>query len=177
MSANKKAANEIWKDIPGYEGLYQVSNLGNARRLNSNPPTSIKIQLTPRGYLRFGLTKFKSRKLFFAHVLVAKTFIPNPNNKPYVNHKNGIKTDNRIENLEWVTQSENIKHRFDVLGHSNPKGKDSNLSMPVIQYSLDGNIVGEFSCMNDAMKATGIHTARISSCCAVSDLGFYFKKK
>lgn len=97
------------KDIPSYEGRYQVDTDGNVYSLHS------KLRLRPypkNGYL----TVFLGTKVMRIHRLVALTHIPNPENKPEVNHKNGNKVDNRIENLEWVTRGENVRHARDILG-------------------------------------------------------------
>jgi|LGVE01.1.fsa_nt_gb hypothetical protein len=108
---------EIWKDVKGYEGLYKISNLGNLLSLvfKNNKVTKKrklvkKTFLDKKGYLRTVITKNKIKKNFFIHRLVAIAFIPNPNNKPHINHKNLIRTDNKVENLEWCTQKENIHH-------------------------------------------------------------------
>ena len=98
---------EIWKDIKSYEGLYQVSNLGMVRR------NKILKQSTTRiGYKQVHLCKNGKSKMLSVHRLVALHFIDNPNNKSDVNHINGIKTDNRVENLEWNTKKENMNHAF-----------------------------------------------------------------
>ena len=105
--------NEIWKDIPEYEGLYQVSNLGRVKNLNnyhSKKETFVKPYKSPRGYLKISLSKNRTRKYFLAHRLVAFAFIENVENKPFINHINGIKDDNRVENLEWCTNEENKNH-------------------------------------------------------------------
>lgn len=118
---------EEWRDIPGYNGIYQVSSLGRIRSYANfghrkrKSPIIKKQSLSKFGYLRISLKKHQKAKIFFVHVLVAQAFIPNPENKPQVNHKSGVKTDNRVENLEWVTMSENIRHRIDALGQR-PKG-------------------------------------------------------
>lgn len=96
----------MWKDIPGYEGKYQAHWDGAIRSLG---PKARVLKLTDmKGYLRVKLCG----KPYLVHRLVALTFIRNPENKPHINHKNGVKTDNWVENLEWVTISENIKHAF-----------------------------------------------------------------
>ena len=104
---------EVWKDIKGYEGLYQVSNFGEVKRVKSG----LIRKATPNkeGYLNLSLHKEQRRGYFRINRLVAQAFISNPGNKPQVNHINGVKTDNRVENLEWATGSENIKHSFNKL--------------------------------------------------------------
>lgn len=103
---------EIWKDIIGYEGLYQVSNLG---RIYSTPRPSTKggirkTNIDTRGYQYVCCKKFGKGKNLLLHRVIAIHFIPNPENKPQVNHINGNKLDNTIENLEWSTAQENIHH-------------------------------------------------------------------
>jgi hypothetical protein len=106
---------EIWKDIKGYEGLYRVSNLGRVMSLKFRQTNRDKIlttRLSNSGYKCTGLTKeYKTRELF-VHRLIAMAFIPNAENKEQVNHINGIKIDNRIENLEWLSRPDNQKHAY-----------------------------------------------------------------
>lgn len=99
--------NEIWKDVVGYEGLYKVSNKGNVLHLRKNKLLKPSIR---GGYFRVWLFGKNTKMQCSIHRLVALSFIPNPQNKPQINHINAIKTDNSIENLEWCTHQENITH-------------------------------------------------------------------
>ena len=101
---------EIWRDICGYEGLYQVSNFGRVKSLRFGREKLLKVGVSNTGYANVSLIKNKSKKTFHVHVLVAVTFLPNPENKREVNHIDGDKQNNRVENLEWVTGSENTRH-------------------------------------------------------------------
>lgn len=101
-----------YRDIKGYEGLYQIGSDGSILKIGRcKKPRLLKTRnIAHHGYLRIPLTVNGKTKCFRIHRLVANAFIPNPLNKPQINHKNGIKTDNRVENLEWVTNEENYKH-------------------------------------------------------------------
>lgn len=107
-----------WRWVPGYEGLYMVSNRGDVMSLPK--PTHyghvMKQDKIWSGYLRVCLCKDSVKRGFAVHRLVASAFIPNPNGKAEVNHINGDRADNRAENLEWVTRSENERHAYSVLG-------------------------------------------------------------
>jgi hypothetical protein len=98
---------EIWKDIPGYEGLYKISNLGNVYSVRNKKCLSKSKRTT---YSLVCLSKCGKHECFHVHRLVAIAFIPNPENKPQVNHINCNRHDNRVENLEWVTLDENYMH-------------------------------------------------------------------
>lgn len=119
---------EIWRDIEGYEGIYQVSSWGGVRKFTPNAVVdliSLKIysnykmlnpERTKKGYLRVDLYDADgNRKHYKVHRLVANAFIPNPDGKPQVNHKDGNKKNNSVTNLEWVTDAENKKHRKELL--------------------------------------------------------------
>ena len=99
---------EIWKDIKGYEGLYQISSYGKVMIISSGK--MLKPEITEKGYLRYELNKNGKRKRFKAHRLVGMNFIENNNNLPQINHKDGIKTNNHVSNLEWCDNSHNVRH-------------------------------------------------------------------
>lgn len=99
---------EIWKDIEGYDGFYQVSNLGRVKSVKSKYLR--KLNLTHDGYCKINLSSNGETHWFRVHRLVAQAFIPNPENKPEVNHIDEDKTNNNVDNLEWVTRKENANH-------------------------------------------------------------------
>ena len=96
---------EEWKEIPGYEGLYEVSNMGNVRNVRRN--TLLRLTKTNNGYIRVGLSKNGIQTGFKVHRLVAQACLPNPDNLPQVNHKDEDKTNNNVDNLEWCDQAYN----------------------------------------------------------------------
>ena len=118
---------EEFRDIEGYEGLYQVSNLGRVKSFHKMNYKILKNRISTTGYFCVLLTKNTKSSRFKVHRLVAKAFISNPKNKKQVNHKNGIKTENIVHNLEWNTASENIKHAF-KLGLRSELGSNNNHS-------------------------------------------------
>lgn len=157
---------EIWKVVKGYEGRYQVSNLGNVKSLSRmvNSGNGVKSKLINEIILKPNITihGYKIATLWIdgvsghysVHRLVATTFIPNPENKPMVNHINCIKTDNRVENLEWVTRQENVTHA--VLNKLIPVGEKvgvSKLKQSDIDYIRDNFFRKSARCSNSTLLA------------------------
>jgi hypothetical protein len=146
---------EEWRDIDGYEGLYQVSNLGNVRSFYSNK--TLKGGTDLGGYKIVSLRKNMTQKTKTVHRLVATAFIPNPDNLPCINHIDENKNNNSVNNLEWCTHQYNntygtfterrIKKRYKV----------------VRQYDMDGNFIKEYTGLVNAQKETGINRNNITS--------------
>ena len=116
---------ENWKNIEGFSGFYQVSNYGRIKSFKKNKIIIRKLQQTKQGYLKINLCENGKAKIFLIHVLVARAFISNPENKPEVNHKDGVKNNNCVENLEWVTRAENQKHAYRIGLNRGRRGVES----------------------------------------------------
>ena len=163
--------NEIWKDIPGFEGYYQVSNLGKVRHLFKHYTKIKKTTIDSWGYEAISLCVNYVPSTRKIHRLVALAFIPNPENKPFVNHKDGNKLNNRLENLEWVTQSENVRHAYDVLkrrpamSYGGAIYGEHPLSRKIKQFTIDGEFVKEWSSIKEATEYYGVSLSNISGCC------------
>lgn len=140
---------ELWKVIKGYEGLYQISNYGNVKNKKGK---LLKLRKDKYGYSIAYLYKNRIMKCKKAHRLVAQAFIPNPDNKPQVNHINGDKTDNRVENLEWCTNGENIRHSWENNLHKKVFGSNHANAVKIKQYDPQGNFIKEWGSIVEASK-------------------------
>ena len=152
----------IWKNIPNYEGLYMVSDDGKIKGLKSGK--ELKYSYTYNGYRKVKLYCDSQGKTFMVHRLVASAFIPNVQNKPQVNHIDGNKENNAVENLEWVTQSENLSHAVKT-GLIDISKMTKATSKKVNQYDKNGCFIRTWDSMSDAARATKTHVANITHCC------------
>ena len=159
--------SEVWRDINGYEGYYQVSSEGRVKSLERTfidkigreryvKECILKPGADRGGYLRVGLCDGEKRKTLKVHRLVCQAFHENPDNKPQVNHINEDKTDNRASNLEWATARENSNFgtRNERLGKAQSKS--------VGQYTLDGDLVKAWQSVNEVQRRTGFSQGNIS---------------
>lgn len=170
---------EIWKDIAGYEDLYQVSNLG---RIKAKRTGRLLSQSDCRGYKHVALCRNGTMRTFQVHRLVAIAFIEKENGKNYVDHINTIKDDNRVENLRWCTEKENnnnpitrVNRSESKRGNKNPNyGKDLTIiitelakinSKPVTQYNTEGEALKTYQNAQSASRSTGITASNINRAC------------
>lgn len=153
--------NEIWKDIEGYNGLYQISNLGRVKSLGrrgkgcSLEDRILKPMINKDGYHLVNLKDINHvAKWFTVHRLVALHFIPNPNDYKEINHKDEVKSNNIVANLEWCTREYNVSYGTVVERQSNNKKGQSNtwLNKPILQYSLEGEFIAEFDSTTQAAQ-------------------------
>lgn len=197
---------EIWKDIEGYEGLYQVSNLGRIKSLGRTierigqkgksfkrtyPVKILKFGKDPKGYYRTSLALNGVNTTVKIHRIVAQAFIPNPNKLPQVNHIDGNKENNRVDNLEWCDNQENQDHAWknglrkkgkehwsygkqpkwwtNQKGKNHPsyglRGVKNANSKKVVQYDKNNNFIKQWDSMADIQREIGINTCNISLCC------------
>ena len=172
---------EEWKNIEGYEGKYLISNIGNIKSMYDNqmrPREKIlKLRIGKAGYLYCNLWKGSKAKTVKPHRLVATHFLDNPNCLPAVNHKDGNKLNNNVENLEWCTFKYNTRHAIKIglikgmnffeTGEKNimygRHGEDNPCSRPVLQYDLEGNLIKRWVNVKEAKET--LHITGIDRCC------------
>lgn len=148
---------EQWRDVVGYEGLYQISNSGKLRNTKGH---ILKVHIAHNGYCYFNISKNSVAKSKRVHRLVAEAFIPNPENKAEVNHKDGDKFNNHVENLEWMTKSENNLHAFRT--HLRPPTNEK----PIGQYTLTGTLLNTYPNSHEAARKTHVCQGHICRVCS-----------
>lgn len=165
---------EVWRDIPGYEGFYKASSQGRIRSVNRVTSTKkcegkiLRQYDKGNGYYVISLCKNGNQKTNLVHRVIAQTFLENTKKLPQVNHKNGIKSDNRLINLEWCSRSENIQHAFKnglikspakgLTGYKSSKGKE------IHQFDLDGNHLNTFGSARQAAISINASRSSITMC-------------
>lgn len=191
---------EFWKEIEGFDN-YQISNLGRVKNIKFD--RLVKPLLDNRGYIMVNLYKNGKMKRLSLHRLIAIAFIPNPENKPCIDHINTDRSDNRIENLRWCTQKENHNNPLSLMNHSKAakgrtvseeqkKNQSEKMkgrykgnkwgSKKIIQLTLDGIFVREWDAIKDAADSFGVSSSAIWNClngkCQVKSIkGFKWKYK
>lgn len=162
---------EIWKDIKGYEGMYQISNWGRVRSLDrvsyqkhysgclsryEHKGRILRLSSRPNGYVRVTI----NRHCETVHRLVAEAFLEKPEGKDYINHLDANPKNNHVNNLEWCTQSENIQYAYNNGTKKPPHMKK------VSQYDLNGNLIKVWISQTEAARQLGIHQANIYKVCS-----------
>lgn len=174
---NKNIDIEIWKPVIGFEGIYEVSSHGRVRSLDriveckngvlkTKKGLILSLKLEKSGYLAVNLKYGGNGVMKRVHCLVAQSFIPNPENKEMVNHKNGIKSINYPYNLEWNSGIENNHHaRRTGLIKNTASGSKNTKSKAVVQLDLSGNYIAEFGGIREAARNTTANNTMIMFCC------------
>ena len=153
---------EVYKDMVGYEALYQVSNIGNVKSLNYNKvkymEKLLKQQKGCNGYKTVILCKNKTSKRFYIHRLVANAFLPNPQNLPCINHKDECRTNNVVTNLEWCSYKYNLEY------NNGRKRRAESRSKQVYQYTKDGELIAVWKSTSECGR-NGYNFGHVASCC------------
>lgn len=157
---------EEWKDIEDYEGLYQVSSEGRVKSLKFGKEKILRYTKANKGYAQLTLSKNSIQTTYKIHRLVAEAFIPNPDNKPQIDHINTDRTDNRVENLRWVTPKENCNNSITIENYSKCKlGLLNHNTKPILQFTKDGEFVKKWDSMSEIEKELGFNHSHLTSCC------------
>lgn len=152
---------DLWKDIKGYEGLYQISNLGSVKSFHKRKGSIIILKkvLQSNGYYTITLCKNNIHKVIYIHKLVAENFIPNPHNYNVINHKDENKLNNNVNNLEWCTTNYNLNY-----GTRNERCSQNQIRKPVLQFNQKGILVKKWESIN-SVKNINLKPSLISKCC------------
>lgn len=159
------STQEVWKDIPGYEGLYKISNTGKIISVRTNKLRATSVNNS--GYETVHLYKNTVDTSYTVHKLVALAFIPNPNNLPEINHINENKLDNRVENIEWCNRKYNQVYSGNIekWTKAGAHGGKIKRSKKVYQFTLDGKLIKEWFSAREAQAELGIARTGIGKCC------------
>lgn len=186
--------SEVWKPIVGYEGIYEVSNYGRVKRL-AYVEHLLKSGIYPyerhyndrilkgsiskvHGYHVTTLMKDGIQKHHLSHRLVAEAFIPNPNNYPFINHKDETRLNNKVDNLEWCTPLYNTRYGGGIQRGTEARRKSKKGWKRVFQYSINGDFIASFESLNEAERTTGFKSISISNSCHSNNVrrfGFYWR--
>ena len=159
---------EEWRNIDGYEGKYMVSNLGRVKSLNykhTKKSHLLSQTMGSKGYLYVTLSKNGKRKLHLVHIIVAKAFVPNQNNLPTVNHMDECKTNNRADNLEWLSYRDNNLYGSHYKRVSESQLNDPKKSKRILQYDLSGNFIKEWESAQEIQRRLKINNSNIIQNC------------
>lgn len=160
---------EIWKNIEGYENLYQISSEGRVKSLGNGSSNSkeriLKSYKDKDGYLRVSLWKEGKVKKYYIHRLVAQAFIPNPNNLPQVNHKDEKPSNNRVENLEWCDNKYNCNYGTHNERVAKALKNRKGFSKPILQFNLDSEFIRRWNSTREAERDLGFNQSNITKCC------------
>ena len=162
--------DEIWHDIEGYEGLYQISNKGHVKSLYKGSERILRAHDNGAGYLKVQLYKNTARQYRYIHRLVAETFIVNLHNLPEINHKDENKKNNCVENLEWCDRGYNVNYG----------SRNERVSRKILQYSKSGEFIKEWPGAREVERMLGIANSHIIDCCRgkyKSAYGFVWRYK
>lgn len=181
---------EVWRDVVGYDNKFMVSNMGRVKMLerkvlaNKSIKTIkehiLKQHVSTKGYLYVHLWSDNKKERQYVHKIVLSSFFRCKNANEECNHKNEIRTDNSLENLEWITHKENLNYGNRTRKHSESMKNHPSMSKGVIQMDMNGNFISEYPSLREAGRMLNIHMTNIKDCCKgkyKSTHGYIFKYK